>query len=405
MAWQRRNGRLVRGNDSALVALPQRTRRRRAKPKPQQQNRLKALPVDVAPKIFAFLAPGEAIRVAIRVEATDKTARSFTRYCFRELNTSAVDVKHGLSLMQAYARRRAPLVSLTVHLGAAELPMLRWLLETCDTTNLSRVRVVISRPVPKMLLLAHASRESGYVITDADAFEVPTMDDFRRIVAWTPDPVLRPAVGALRSLALVSCADDVLRLFGASDGSCELPNLRTLRMTLPQRASRYRWDAGTGLSVELPSVVNDFALLRRLPRLHTLHLNGCADTRISIASPSLRVLDLSRAGKHCFIHSVACPMLTDLHVGDSSYGSGIRRVVPLTVGMAEHVGQYEGSSIGDPVIKWAEKSREYRWSAIGEGAVSVPAAGNTWVAPHHEDRESDRLRVIPLPAACTVHFQ
>ena len=405
MAWQRQNGRLVRGNDSALVTLPQRTRRRRAKPKPQQQNRLKALPVDVAPKIFAFLAPGEAIRVAIRVEATDKTARSFTRYCFRELNTSAVDVKHGLSLMQAYARRRAPLVSLTVHLGAAELPMLRWLLETCDTTNLSRVRVVISRPVPKMLLLAHASRESGYVITDADAFEVPTMDDFRRIVAWTPDPTRRPAVSALRSLTLVSCADDVLRLFGAHDGSCELPNVRTLRMTLPQRASRYRWDAATGLSVELPSVVNDFALLRRLPRLHTFHLNGCADTRISIASPSLRVLDLSRAGKHCFIHSVACPMLTDLHVGDSSYGSGIRRVVPLTAEMAEDWNYGDQSRVGQPVIKWGEKSREYRWSAIGEGAVSVPAAGNTWVAPHHEDRESDRLRVISLHAACTVHFE
>ena len=294
MAWQRQNGRLVRGNDSALVTLPQRTRRRRAKPKPQQQNRLKALPVDVAPKIFAFLAPGEAIRVAIRVEATDKTARSFTRYCFRELNTSAVDVKHGLILMQAYARRRAPLVSLTVHLGAAELPMLRWLLETCDTTNLSRVRVVISRPVPKMLLLAHASRESGYVITDADAFEVPTMDDFRRIVAWTPDPTRRPAVSALRSLTLVSCADDVLRLFGANDGSCELPNVRTLRMTLPQAKIRRVWDSERGTRI-LPAEVNDFALLRRLPRLHTLHLDGCADTRISIASPSLRVLDLARA--------------------------------------------------------------------------------------------------------------
>ena len=402
MTWQRQNGRLVRGNDTRLVALPQRVRRRRAKPKPQQQNRLKALPVDVAPKVFAFLAPGEAIRVAIRVEATDKTARSFTRYCFRELNTSAVDVKHGLSLMQAYARRRAPLVSLTVHLGAAELPMLRWLLETCDTTNLSRVRVVISRPVPKMLLLAHASRESGYVITDADAFEVPTMDDWHRIVAWTPDPTCRPAVSALRSLTLVSCADDVLRLFGASDGSCELPNVRTLRMTLPQRGSRYRWDAATGLSVELPSVVNDFALLRRLPRLHTLHLYGCADTRISIASPSLRILDLARAAKHCFIHSVACPMLTAIYVRDSSYGTGIRRVVPLTAEMAE---DWNHDDVGQPVIKWGEKSREYRWSAIGEGAVSVPAAGNTWVAPHHEDRESGSFRVIPLPAACTVHFE
>ena len=411
MAWQRRNGRLIRGNDSALVALPQRTRRRRAKPKPQQQNRLKALPVDVAPKVFAFLAPGEAIRIAIRVEATDKTARSFTRYCFRELNTCAVDVKHGLSLMQAYARRRAPLVSLTVHLGAAELPMLRWALETCDTTNLSRVRVVVSKHVPEMLLLAHArSRESGVVDIDADAFEVPTMDDFRRIVAWTPDPTLRPAVSALRSLTLVSCADDVLRLFGASDGSCELPNVRTLRLTLPQRES-YRWDSETGQTVELPSVVNDFALLRRLPRLHTLHLNGCADTRISIASPTLRVLDLARAGKHCFIHSVSCPMLTDIYVRDSSYGSGIRRVVPLTVGMAEHVGQYEGSCIGDPVIKWAEKSRGNRWGA-GGGVVSVPAAGNTWAAAHYEDiphdyggeSDSDSFRVISLPAACTVHF-
>ena len=47
-------------------------------------------------------------------------------------------------------------------------------------------------------------------------------------------------------------------------------------------------------------------------------------------------------------------------------------------------------------------------AARGEGAVSVPAAGNTWVAPHHEDlphRESDRYRIISLPAACTVHFE
>ena len=182
-------------------------------------------------------------------------------------------------------------------------------------------------------------------------------------------------------------------------------------MTLLQRGPRYRWDAETGLSVELPSVVNDFALLRRLPRLHTLHLDGGDDTRNSIASQSLRVLDLSRAGfaagKHCFIHSVACPMLTDLHVRDTSFGSGIRRVVPLTAEMAEE-DDYDLSMVGRPVLKWDEKSRGDRWSAIGEGAVSVPAAGNTWVAPHHEDlphSESDRYRIISLPAACTVHFE
>ena len=62
MAWQRRNGRLIRGNDTTLVALPQRTtRRRRARPKP---NRLKALPAEVAAQVFDFLSPCEAIRVA-----------------------------------------------------------------------------------------------------------------------------------------------------------------------------------------------------------------------------------------------------------------------------------------------------------------------------------------------------
>ena len=156
-------------------------------------------------------------------------------------------------------------------------------------------------------------------------------------------------------------------------------------MTLPQAKIRRVWDSERGTRI-LPAEVNDFALLRRLPRLHTLHLNGCADTRISIASPSLRVLDLSRAGKHCFIHSVACPMLTAIYVRDSSYGTGIRRVVRSD-------------------IKWAERSTGgCAWRAIGEGAVSVPAAGNTWVAPHHEDHKSGSFRVIPLPAVCTVHF-
>ena len=276
--------------------------------------------------------------------------------------------------------------------------MLRWLLETCDTTNLARVRISVSRNVRSMLLSSEAfvhghSDADGIIDMEADAFEVPTMDDFRRTVAWAPDPTLRPAVSALRSLTLVSCGDDVLRLFGASDGSCELP-VRTLRMTLPQRASRFRWDAATGLSVELPSVVNDFALLRRLPRLHTFHLNGCADTRISIASPTLRVLDLARAGKHCFIHSVACPMLTDLYVRSSGYGTGIRRLDPL-------------------VIKWDEGSRVTggRWESNVWSEIpyyfTVPAAGSTWVAPHREDlpRPSRRgYRFISLPAACTVHF-
>ena len=422
MAWDRKGGRLVRRGlrtDVTPSELPRR-RRRRARPKPLHRHHLGSLPDDIAKRVFAFVAPPADPVPFLRILATDSAVRGLVnRCCLEHLNTCAVDAADGILLMRAFARARAPLRSLTVHLGSDEVPMLRWLLETCDTANLSRVRISVSRQARSMLLSSEAfvhghTGADGIIDVEADAFEVPTMDDFRRTVAWTPDPTLRPAVSALRSLTLVSCADDVLRLFGASDGSCELPNVRTLRMTLPQTERRYRWDAATGLSVELPSVVNDFALLRRLPRLHTLHLNGCADTRISIASPSLRVLDLSRAGKHCFIHSVACPMLTDLHVRDTDYGTGIRRMVPLTAEMAEEWNYlYDDlSMVGQPVIKWAEKSREYRWRA-GVGVVSVPAAGSTWVAPHpchvlllpHDHRESDRLRVIPLPAACTVHFE
>ena len=418
MAWDRKGGRLVRRGlrtDVTPSELPRR-RRRRARPKPRRHH-LGTLPDDIAKRVFAFVAPPADPIPFLRILATDSAVRGLVnRCCLEHLNTCAVDAADGILLMRAFARARAPLRSLTVHLGSDEVPMLRWLLETCDTTNLSRVRISVSRNVRSMLLSSEAlvhghPNADGIIDIEADAFEVPTMDDFRRVVAWTPDPTLRPAVSALRSLTLVSCTDDVLRLFGASDGSLELPNVRTLRMTLPQRERRYRWDAATGLSVELPSVVNDFALLRRLPRLHTLQLNGCADTRISIASPSLRILDLARAAKHCFIHSIACPMLTAIYVRDSSYGTGIRRVVPLTVGMAEHVGQYEGSCIGDPVIKWAEKSRGNGWGA-GGGVVSVPAAGNTWAAAHYEDiphdyggeSDSDSFRVISLPAACTVHF-
>ena len=413
MTWHRKGGRLVRRglrSDVTPSELPRR-RRRRARPKPRRHH-LGSLPDDIAKRVFAFVAPSADPVPFLRILATDSAVRGLVnRCCLEHLNTCAVDTADGIMLMRAFARARAPLRSLTIHLGSDELPMLRWLLETCDTTNLARVRICVSRNVRSMLLsseaLVHGHPDAdGIIDMEADAFEVPTMDDFRRIVAWTPDPTLHPAVSALRSLTLVSCGDDVLRLFGASDGSCELPNVRTLRMTLPRAKSRYIWDSERETSVYLPADVNDFALLRQLPRLHTLHLDGGDGARISIGSPSLRVIDLSRSGfasgKHCFIHSVACPMLTDLHVRDTSFGSGIRRVVPLT---AED--DYDLSMVGRPVLKWDEKSRGDRWSAIGEGAVSVPAAGNTWVAPHHEDlphRESDRYRIISLPAACTVHF-
>ena len=393
MAWQRRNGRLVRGTDTRLVALPQRVRRRRAKPKPQQQNRLKALPVDVAPKVFAFFAPDEAIHVAIRVEATDKTARSFTRYCFRELNTCAVDVKHGLSLMQAYARRRAPLVSLTVHLGASELPMLRWLLETCDTTTLSRVRVVVSKRVPEMLLLAHArSRESGVVDIDADAFEVPTMDDFRRIVAWTPNPGPL-ALSNLRCLRLVSCGAKVLDQLGDV-----FENLDELELTVPKARNR----------------VVELTVLSRMPRLRLLALRGGIDTCVALESSTVQVINTVHADKALFIVRATCPALRRLHVRDFEFGNGARRTYRPPPEELQQLGLEPEELQRGEAIKMAEdrpapphlqnpgQIAEYCRSLV----VKVPVAGNTWVVPNTK-RNFNMISLskpASLPETCTVHF-
>ena len=157
MAWQRRNGRLVRGNDSTLVALPQRVRRRRAKPKPQQRIDLRPLPVDVAHR--SSPSSHHAMRCASSRRQTRLPAAS-SRYCFEHLNTCAVDVTQSLNLMRSFVRVRAPLRSLTVHLGSQEVPMLRWLLESCDTTNLSRMRVKVFR-VPLLKIWVRISSSNA----------------------------------------------------------------------------------------------------------------------------------------------------------------------------------------------------------------------------------------------------
>ena len=270
MTWQRHNGRLVRGSDNSactLVALPQRTRRRRARPKPQP-NRLTSLPDDIAKRVSAFVAPPARPAAALRVAATDSAFRNLVhRCCLEHLNTCTVDdVSHALELMRAYSRARAPLISLTVHLGSEELQMLRWLLETCDTTQLMRVRIVVPKNCPPFMnLLAHSlGRPSGPIDVDADTFRVPTMLDFNRIVAWRPDPTYRPVLRSLRSLALVGCGDEALAQMGSV-----LRHLVELQLTVPNRYRR-----GT----------KKYPALSRLTRLRYLALHGGTDTQVEIHS-------------------------------------------------------------------------------------------------------------------------
>ena len=393
MAWQRKNGRLVRGNDTTLVALPQRTRRRRARPKP---NRLKALPAEVAAQVFDFLSPRDAMRVA----ATASDAVDIVRPSLEHLNTCAVDVTQSLNLMRSFVRVRAPLRSLTVHLGSQEVPMLRWLLESCDVTKLSKMRVKVCHGVPLLNLGAHLQLErtgtKAIDLTTNRLFEQPTLRDFHRLVSWTPAARRRrPALHALRSLAVMAGDDEVLMQLGDA-----LQSVEELQVTLPfsNRPAR-------------------FPLARQLPRLRTLKLSGGAGCDVSIESPSLRVIDLRSAAKHCFLRQLDCPSLTHLRVRNSGYGNGVRRMSreviqmdepdpsppPHVVGWQDELDHLESISANPDGRIWELIGliNQHRWH--GRVVVSVPAAGNAWFMP---DRRNTRLPAarVTLPPACTVHF-
>jgi hypothetical protein len=393
MAWQRRNGRLVRGNDSTLVALPQRVRRRRARPK---RNRLKALPADVAPQVFDFLSPCDAMRVA----ATASDAVDIARSGLEHLNTCAVDVTQSLNLMRSFVRVRAQLRSLTIHLGSQEVPMLRWLLESCDVTKLSRMRVKVCHGVPLLNLGAHLQLErTGTKVIDVtrqNDFPAPTLHDFHRLVSWTPAPRRRrPALQALRSLAVVAGDDEVLMQLGDA-----LQSVEELKVTLPftNRPAR-------------------FPLTSQLPQLRTLKLSGGAGCDVSIESPSLRVIDLRSAAKHCFLRQLDCPSLTHLRVRNSDYGNGVRRMSreviqmdepdpsppPHVVGWQDELDHLESISANPDGRIWELIGliNQHRWH--GRVVVSVPAAGNAWFMPDRRNTHLPAARVT-LPPACTVHF-
>ena len=278
--------------------------------------------------------------------------------------------------------------------------MLRWLLETCDVTKLSKMRVKVCHGVPLLNLGAHLQLErtgtKAIDLTTNRLFERPTLQDFHRLVSWTPAARRRrPALHALRSLAVVAGDDEVLMQLGDA-----LQSVEELKVTLPftNRPAR-------------------FPLARQLPRLRTLKLSGGAGCDVSIESPSLRVIDLRSAAKHCFLRQLDCPSLTHLRVRNSDYGNGVRRMSreviqmdepdpsppPHVVGWQDELDHLESISANPDGRIWELIGliNQHRWH--GRVVVSVPAAGNAWFMPDRRNTHLPAARVT-LPPACTVHF-
>lgn len=297
--------------------------------------------------------------------------------------------------------------------------MLRWLLETCDVTKLSKMRVKVCHGVPLLNLGAHLQLErtgtKAIDLTTNRLFERPTLQDFHRLVSWTPAARRRrPALHALRSLAVVAGDDKVLMQLGDA-----LQSVEELQVTLPftNRPAR-------------------FPLARQLPRLRTLKLSGGAGCDVSIESPSLRVIDLRSAAKHCFLRQLDCPSLTHLRVRNSGYGNGVRRMwTPPPEELQEIVDDWdidpttrEVVQMHEPdpsppphVVGWQDELDRLQStpSGLNDGriwelhrlisthrwrvAVSVPAVGNAWFMPDRRNTHLPAARVA-LPPDCTVHF-
>ena len=219
------------------------------------------------------------------------------------------------------------------------------------------------------------------------------MDDFRRIVAWTPNPSPL-ALSNLRCLRLVSCGAEVLDQFGEV-----FENLDELELTVPR--DRHR--------------VVELTVLSRMPRLRLLALRGGVDTCVALESSTVQVINTVHADKALFIVRANCPSLRRLHVRDYMFGNGARRTYrppPRELQKLRADRTIEPDAVeaikmdedrpAPPHLQNPGQIEEYCRSLV----VKVPVAGNTWVVPN-TTRNFNMISLskpASLPETCTVHF-
>lgn len=413
MVWLRdAKGRLVRTG----APPPRPTRKKKSRVR-RRCFMFAGLPTDVLARIWGWLSPAEDPRQMLLARSVSrgfsKDLTAVVKKTWTRVDTHLVEYGHQLRMLRAaVAARCVPRELVVASLSDEDARMtFSWLIDALDTSQLTRVSLKSSGPGIGNIIWAMQHDNNGSVdLTESR----PAPLSFRGVTSWHGPfaTSVLDAVGRISSLRQLDLKGANKRC-GSLDNLSALRNLEHLGVTV-NCSFDLEGSRTPAYSVNYLSLT-----IRRLKNLRTLDLfetgAGSSDRhRMLLGSASLRVLNILGTQKHFCFTRIDCPSLTEFHCTNSTYGTGVRRVLDGQLQLSffdENATSYD--PLGRPsridMTRLLElndtiaDSDEYRayLDAIKEKSamlkhLSIPAGTNSWSTvlghPCH------------LPPACEVHF-
>ena len=222
-----------------------------------------------------------------------------------------------------FARRlgeaKAALRTMHIDCGMAELDVVRYLLQECDTRHLARVTIRVERDCQRGQM--SLGLEPTGTASSAHPLDVEDSDD-----------ALRREIAATEVLGFFSVAimpETARTLTGCLAQFC--PNLNHLALVkqVDDVPSLARIKSLTNLEAHFLEADDIHFVLAELPRLRHLAITGVhnkslCNKRIDLESASLEVIDLTAATKGLTFERIQCPALRHIRCGEyGDYGNGL----------------------------------------------------------------------------------
>ena len=216
-----------------------------------------------------------------------------------------------------FARRlgeaKAALRTMHIDCGMAELDVVRYLLQECDTRHLARVTIRVERDCMRGQMSLPASSAHPLDVEDVD-------DALRRETAVTE---------VLGFFSVAIMPETARTLTGCLAQYC--PNLYYLALVkqVDDVPSLAKIKSLTNLDAHFLEADDINFILAELPRLRHLAITGgnnhsLAHERIDLESASLEVIDLTAATKGLTFERIQCPALRHIRCkGYGIYGNGL----------------------------------------------------------------------------------
>lgn len=278
-----------------------------------------------------------------------------------------------------FARRlgeaRASLCSMHIDCGSAEVDVVRYLLQECDTERLTRVTIRVERDCGQM---SRALELSG--ASSAHALDLDSGDALQRQVAVTE--VLRRFSDAIRP-------ETARTLTGCLAQSCANLSHLALVKQVDDVPSLARIQSLTSLEAHFLEADDINFILAELPMLRRLIVTGgsivsLAGEQIDLESASLEVIDLTAATKGLTFERIRCPRLRQIRCQE--YG-------PMSNGLVVAF---------RPNVAPATAPDGYMTYNPRDRRAPTNVAGLCIFGSYNYDHSSHPRALIEIPAECTV---